>query len=55
MIEKGTIHGGMLPKINCALHAVGHGVAKAHIVDGTVKHALLLELFTDEGVGTLIS
>jgi acetylglutamate kinase len=55
MIQKGIIHGGMLPKINCALDAVGRGVSKAHIVDGTVKHALLLELFTDEGVGTLIS
>lgn len=54
LIEKGTIHGGMLPKINCALDAVASGVNTAHIIDGRVQHAVLLELFTDEGVGTLI-
>lgn len=54
LIEDGTIHGGMLPKINCALDAVTNGVRRAHIIDGRVDHALLLELFTDEGVGTLI-
>lgn len=50
----GTIHGGMLPKIHCALDAVSAGVNSSHIIDGRVQHAVLLELFTDEGVGTLI-
>lgn len=53
-IADGTIHGGMLPKVNCALDAVGSGVKSAHIIDGRVTHAVLLEIFTDEGVGTLI-
>lgn len=55
LIEDGTIYGGMLPKIACALDAVKSGVASAHIIDGRVPHAVLLEIFTDEGVGTLIS
>ena len=55
LIEDGTIHGGMLPKIRCALSAVENGVRTAHIIDGRVAHATLLEIFTDEGVGTLIS
>jgi acetylglutamate kinase len=54
LIDDGTVHGGMLPKIRCALSAVHGGVSAAHIVDGRVEHAVLLELFTDEGVGTLI-
>jgi acetylglutamate kinase len=54
LIEDGTIHGGMLPKIRSALDAVKAGVNSSHIVDGRVEHAVLLELFTDEGVGTLI-
>ncbi len=54
LIEDGTIQGGMIPKIQCALDAVNSGVKAAHIVDGRVEHAVLLELFTDEGVGTLI-
>ncbi len=54
LIADGTIYGGMLPKIRCALDAVQAGVKAAHIVDGRVEHAVLLELFTDEGVGTLI-
>jgi acetylglutamate kinase len=54
LIADGTIHGGMLPKIRCALEAVQHGVRSAHIIDGRVTHAVLLELFTDQGVGTLI-
>ena len=53
-IADGTIHGGMLPKIRCALDAVQGGVNSAHIIDGRVKHAVLVELFTDEGIGTLI-
>ena len=54
LIADGTIHGGMLPKIGCALDAVNAGVKTAHIIDGRVTHAVLLELFTDEGIGTLI-
>ena len=54
LIEDGTIHGGMLPKIACALSAVNSGVKASHIIDGRVTHAVLVELFTDEGVGTLI-
>ncbi len=54
LIADGTIHGGMLPKIRCALEAVNQGVGATHIVDGRVLHAILLEIFTDEGVGTLI-
>ena len=54
LIANGTIHGGMLPKINCALSAVNSGVGAAHIIDGRVEHSVLVELFTDEGVGTLI-
>ena len=55
LIEDGTIYGGMLPKITCALDAVKSGVARAHIIDGRVAHAVLLEVFTDVGVGTLIT
>jgi acetylglutamate kinase len=55
LIADGTIHGGMLPKIRCALGAVENGVRTAHIIDGRVANACLLEIFTDEGVGTLIS
>lgn len=55
LIADGTIYGGMLPKISCALSAVNAGVVSAHIVDGRVPHATLLEIFTDEGVGTLIT
>lgn len=54
LIEDGTISGGMLPKVGCALDAVKSGVKTAHIIDGRVQHAVLLELLTNEGVGTLI-
>lgn len=54
LIKEGTISGGMLPKIKAALDAVNAGVNRSHIVDGRVDHALVLELFTDKGVGTLI-
>jgi acetylglutamate kinase len=54
LIVAGIIHSGMLPKIRCALSAVKNGVASAHIIDGRVAHAALLEIFTDQGVGTLI-
>ena len=55
LIADGTIYGGMLPKIRCALEAVQAGVRSAHIIDGRVAHAVMLEIFTDEGVGTLIT
>jgi acetylglutamate kinase len=55
LIEDSTIYGGMLPKIACALDAVKSGVASSHIIDGRVPHAVLLEIFTDVGIGTLIS
>lgn len=54
LIKKGVISKGMLPKVEAALSAVEGGVRKAHIIDGRVPHALLLEIFTDEGVGTEI-
>ncbi|NND81079.1 MAG: acetylglutamate kinase [Gammaproteobacteria bacterium] len=51
---QGIIDGGMVPKVTCALNAVQNGVRTAHIIDGRVEHAVLLELLTDKGVGTLI-
>jgi acetylglutamate kinase len=54
LVADGTITGGMLPKISCALDAVKGGVNSAHIIDGRVPHAVIVELFTDEGIGTLI-
>ncbi|MCU5782129.1 acetylglutamate kinase [Alcanivorax balearicus MACL04] len=55
LIKDGTIYGGMLPKIRCALEAVENGVHTSHIIDGRVPHAVLLEILTDQGIGTLIS
>ena len=55
LIADGTIAGGMLPKVQCALDAVAAGVRGSHIVDGRVPHGVLLELFSDRGVGTLIA
>ncbi|QGU33294.1 acetylglutamate kinase [Thermochromatium tepidum] len=54
LIDEGVIQGGMLPKIRCAIEAVQSGVKSAHIIDGRVEHAVMLDLFTDTGVGTLI-
>ena len=54
LIRQNIIHGGMLPKVNCALAAVKSGVKTSHIIDGRVRHSVLLELLTDTGVGTLI-
>lgn len=54
LINDGIIYGGMLPKVQCALDAVNSGVGASHIIDGRVDHAVLLELFTDAGIGTLI-
>jgi acetylglutamate kinase len=51
-ISSGTVKGGMIPKLECAVHAIERGVTAAHIIDGRVPHALLLEIFTDGGVGT---
>ncbi|MGF1614457.1 MAG: acetylglutamate kinase [Gammaproteobacteria bacterium] len=55
LIADGTIHGGMLPKIRAAIDAVNGGVTCAHIIDGRIEHAVLLEVLTSEGVGTLIA
>ena len=55
LIADGTINEGMLPKVQCALKAVEAGVSSAHIIDGRIDHAVLLELLTNEGVGTLVS
>lgn len=55
LVADGTIFGGMLPKIDCALSAVQNGVASSHIIDGRVAHAVLLEILTDRGIGTLIT
>ncbi len=54
LIEDGTISGGMLPKVNASLEAVELGCKKAHIIDGRIEHSLLLEVFTSEGIGTVI-
>ncbi len=54
MIKNGNIKGGMIPKMECALEALNHGVQKSHIINGTRSHALLLELFTDSGIGTQV-
>ncbi len=54
LINDGVIHGGMLPKVRCALDAVRSGVNGAHIIDGRVAHALLLEVFTEQGMGSMI-
>ena len=55
MVEEKTISGGMIPKIECALEALKNGVGKAHIINGKKRHALLLELFTDKGIGTEVT
>ena len=54
LVEDGTLHGGMLPKIGSALEAAQHGVKSVHIIDGRVEHALLLEILTSHGFGTMI-
>ena len=55
LIKKGEISGGMIPKVTCCLQTLKEGVAKAHIIDGRIKHAVLLEIFTDVGIGTQIT
>jgi acetylglutamate kinase len=54
MVSSGAANGGMIPKVEACAWAVRHGVRRAHILDGRTPHALLLELFTDEGVGTMV-
>jgi len=54
LIASGQIRGGMIPKVKAALRAARGGVERVHLIDGTVSHSLLLELLTDEGVGTMI-
>jgi acetylglutamate kinase len=54
-VADGTVTGGMIPKAAACLHAVRHGVGSAHVLDGRLPHVLLLELFTDQGVGTMIT
>ena len=53
-IKKGIIHGGMIPKVKACKYAVERGCKKAHLINGHITHALLLEIFTDKGVGTEI-
>jgi acetylglutamate kinase len=55
LVAEGTIQGGMIPKLRCCIEALAGGVASATILDGRVQHAILLEIFTEEGVGTLLS
>ncbi|MCR5653081.1 MAG: acetylglutamate kinase [Ruminococcus sp.] len=52
--KEGIIQGGMIPKIDCCVEAVRSGVSRAHIIDGRLKHSILLELFSDEGIGTML-
>ena len=55
LTKDGVISGGMIPKVQCALDAIAGGVKKAHIIDGRTRHACILELFTDSGIGTMIT
>ena len=55
LIAEGIIHGGMLPKVEACLKALDGGVGRAHIIDGSFPHSLLLEIYTDKGIGTLIT
>ncbi len=54
LIETGTIEGGMIPKVSSCTHAVRNGVHRAHILDGRIAHVMLLEIFTDDGIGTMV-
>ena len=54
LIDDGVVAGGMTPKTECCIRALAQGVSAAHIVDGRVSHALLLEVFTDAGIGTMV-
>jgi acetylglutamate kinase len=54
LINDGIVSGGMIPKVNCCVRSLAQGVKAAHIIDGRIPHALLLEIFTDVGIGTMI-
>jgi len=54
LIKQGVIGGGMIPKVECCIRALEKGVSRTHIIDGRLKHSLLLEIFTDEGIGTMV-
>lgn len=54
LISKEVIAGGMIPKVECCVHALKNGVGRTHIIDGRILHSILLEVFTDEGVGTMV-
>ncbi|MDW7672955.1 MAG: acetylglutamate kinase, partial [Bacillota bacterium] len=53
-IENKVIAGGMIPKVQCCVEALEQGVSKTHIIDGRIPHSILLEIFTDEGIGTMV-
>ena len=53
LVEEGVISGGMIPKVDCCIEAINHGVKKVFIIDGTVPHSILIEMLTDEGIGTM--
>ncbi|MEA3544253.1 MAG: acetylglutamate kinase [Thermodesulfobacteriota bacterium] len=55
LINNGTISGGMIPKVNCCVDAIDEGITRAHIIDGRMEHACLLEMFTDKGIGTVVA
>ena len=55
LLDDGTLSGGMIPKVAACVHAATHGVRSAHMINGTTPHVLLLEIFTDEGIGTMVS
>ena len=54
LIGKGIVGGGMIPKVNCCVRSLAQGVHAAHIIDGRIPHALLLEIFTDDGIGSML-
>ena len=55
MIEEGKITGGMLPKVQSCLSAIEKGVGRTHILNGTIPHPIILEIFTDSGIGTMVT
>jgi acetylglutamate kinase len=54
LIQEGVVAGGMIPKVNCCVRSLAQGVRAAHIIDGRLPHALLLEVFSDLGIGSMI-
>ncbi|MFM8294322.1 MAG: acetylglutamate kinase, partial [Microcystaceae cyanobacterium] len=54
LIQEGVVSGGMIPKVNCCVRSLAQGVRAAHIIDGRLPHALLLEVFSDLGIGSMI-